>query len=186
MRVLKGSLLTLMIVLAYVGSTFCQEAEKEKSKSEVAAFSAQDGVLLQKEFIDVGIFNKCKVQTVIFTDLLAGSKRTGLRLEYEVKGSYRTDTKIVMLDPEEVDALIESMKIIENQILPSRKTSYTEVAYTSRDGFQAGCFWSDGKWSAFLKLKRFDNDSYVWFKATEIPALLALLEEVRVELRNIG
>lgn len=179
----------LVSAIILIVFTFCdvpalaQENLGAAQTSDVEAFSSRDGVLLERQFIDVGKFKKCEIQVVVFTDLLTQQGRKGVRFSMEVASSYTVDTKIALLDPEEVDALIQSLKIIIEEVMPTTRVNYTEIAYTSRDGFQAGCYWSKKKaWEGFMRLERFDRDSNLWFNADEFASLLSILEEAKLQL----
>jgi len=171
-----------MVVLLSFCNTFSQDLNKKQSQSEIEGFTSQDGILLQKEFIDVGEFKKCKINIAIFTDLLANISKKGIRFEYEVKGKYSNDTKIAFLDVDEIDALIKSITIIKENVLPQIKNNYTEIQYTSRGGFIAGCYWSDKSWTGFMKIEKYDKDSYMWFKSTEFDQLLTVLNNAKLKL----
>jgi len=57
-----------------------------------------------------------------------------------------------------------------------------QVSFKSRGGFEAGCFWSKASWSTYLKLEKYDKDSYVFLNKEDFPALLALLEQAKAKL----
>jgi hypothetical protein len=93
-----------------------------------------------------------------------------------VQISYSTDTKRASLDSDEIDGLIKSIKMMQENVFNTSPTTYTEVTYKSRAGFEAGCFWKKGEWSTYLKLEKYDGKSYVFLKKDDFPNLLALLE----------
>ena len=117
-----------------------------------------------------------------FTDLITTTKQSALKFEYETVGKYTTDTKAAILDVDEIDGLIKSIKIMQEKIFPSTATNYTEVNFKSRGGFEAGCYWSKGNWSTYLKLEKYDKDSYVFLNKDDFPQLLTLLEQAKTKL----
>lgn len=160
--------------------TKAKELDKEISNAE--KFSDKAGTLMQKEFIDVGELKRCKIQIAKFTDLISDQKTSAVRFEYSYVSSYSSDTKLALLDLDEVDALINSLKLVQEKVLPTVSTSYTEVSYRSRSGFQAGCFSKKDSWTIFMKLERFDGNSYVFLNKEDLPKLLEIVTQAKSKL----
>lgn len=175
--------ITLIIVLACMTlvsvaqQTTIKTKEQEKSNAEI--FSERSGSLVQREFIDVGSLKKCEIQVAKFTDLISGQKSSAIRFEYDYKGSYSSDTKVAMLDEDEIDGLMKSIRIIQEKILPTIAENYTEVNFRSRSGFTAGCFSKKDSWTTFMKLERFDSNSYVFMDKDDLSQLLSLLQQAK-------
>ena len=91
---------------------FAQAPTKEKEQSNAEAFSAKAGTLMQKEFVEIGTVKKAKVQVLYYTDLISNIKKSALKFEYDVVSSYSTDTKVAILDVDEIDGLMKSIKLI--------------------------------------------------------------------------
>ncbi|WP_436488953.1 hypothetical protein [Chitinophaga sp. ARDCPP14] len=181
---MKKVILILAIITPFY-SAFSQTAKpntdlkEQKSKAEL--FSNKSGSLIQRQFTDVGSLRGCQIQVAQFTDLIGGETTKAVRFEYAYSGAYSSDTKIGLLDIDEVDALIKSLNIIKDKIMPTTPEVYTEVEYKSR-GLQAGCFYSKKQWSTFLKIERFDEKSYVFMKDGDIIQLLSLLNDAKAKL----
>lgn len=181
---MKNLTLTFIIVLMTT-MTFCQEQvakAKEQEVSNAEKFSDRAGSLIQKEFIDIGSLKKCDIQVAKFTDLISGQKSSAVRFEYEYKSSYSSDTKVALLDEDEIDGLIKSIKIIQDKILPTSAPNYTEVTFRSRSGFSAGCFSKKDSWTTFMKLEKFDSNSYVFMEKDDLTQLLTLLQQAKAQL----
>lgn len=180
---MKNVLLLTVLMLAF-SNVFAQEKEKEISKSNAEIFSGRDGSLMKKEFVDVGSLKKCNIQVVHYTDLISHEKRSAVRFEYEYVSSYSTDTKISVLDSDEIDALIKSILLMQNDIMVTTPANYTEAAYKSRGGFECGCYSNSGKgtWSSFLKLEKYDSKSFVPLSADDLNTLIQLLEKAKALL----
>lgn len=178
----------IALILALVTMTrvsFAQQVTnkaKEQEVSNAEKFSERAGTLVQKEFVNVGVLKKCDIQVAKFTDLIGGQKSSAVRFEYEYKGSYSSDTKVALLDEDEIDGLIKSIKIIQEKVLPTTATNYTEVNFRSRSGFTAGCFSKKESWTAFIKLERFDSNSYVFMDKEDLNQLLALLQQAKSQM----
>lgn len=172
--------LTAMTTISFAQQQAAKAKEQEVSNAE--KFSERAGSLVQKEFIDVGSLKKCQIQVAKFTDLISGQKSSAVRFEYEYKSSYSSDTKVALLDEDEIDGLIKSIKIIRDKILPSTTANYTEVNFRSRSGFSAGCFSKKNSWTTFMKLERFDSNSYVFMEKEDLAQLLTLLQDAKSKL----
>lgn len=170
----------LFIITLLCMSLSAQTKEKELSNAEV--FSAKAGTLMQKEFVEIGTLKKCKIQVVYFTDLISNTKQSALKFEYDYVSSYTTDTKAALLDPDEVDGLMKSIKVMQDKVIPNIPVNYTEVYYRSRGGFEGGCFTSKGTWSTYLKLEKFDGKSYVFLNIDDLTTLYTYLEQAKSKL----
>ena len=159
-----------------------QAPTKDKEQSNAEVFSAKAGTLMQKEFVEIGTIKKAKVQVLYYTDLISNTKTNALKFEYDVVSSYSTDTKVAILDVDEIDGLMKSIKLMQDKVMVTVPTNYTEVYYRSRGGFEAGCFTSKGVWSCYLKLEKFDGKSYVWLESTDLTTLYGLLEQAKSKM----
>jgi hypothetical protein len=183
---MKRQLLTLLaIAIAIVASAqvkTIKETEKAQSKAEI--FSEKSGSLIQKQFIDVGKLKSCKIQVAVFTDLISNQKTSAVRFEKEYKASYSStsDDKIALLDGDELDALIKSFMLLTDKIYSTSPTDYTEINFNSRSGFAAGCFFSKGKWSPYMKLEKFDGNSYVFLELEDTQPLIDILIKAKTTL----
>lgn len=173
-------MLAIGIFVLASSATFAETKEQELSNAE--KFSAKSGVLIQKEFVEIGSVKSVKIIVVYYTDLITNAKQSAIKFEYEAVGKYTIDTKSAVLDADEVDGLIKAIKIIQEKIFPSTATNYTEVSFKSRGGFDAGCYWSKGAWSTYLKLEKYDKNSYVFLGQDDFPLLLGLLEQAKIKL----
>ena len=175
---------TILLLILSVFSCYlkAQNANVEKEKSNAEIFSAKAGALMQKEFVDLNKLKNCQIQILYFTDLITSTKQSGLKFSMEVASSYSTDTKSAMLDSDEIDGLMKSIKLIQDNVLATNPSTYTEVYYRSRSGFEAGCFTSKGSWSCYLKLEKYDSKSYVWINTEELTNLYSILEQAKTKM----
>lgn len=157
-------------------------AKHDEPTSNVEKFSNRSGTLMKKDFIEIGTLKKCEIKVNYFTDLISGQKQSAVRFEYEYKSSYTSDTKIALLDADEIDGLMQSIKIMQDKVFASTPSNYTEVEFKSRSGFAAGCYSKNNTWSCYLKLERFDGNSYVWLDNQDMTVLLDLLQQAKTKL----
>jgi hypothetical protein len=178
----KKNLIILLAAIMFSIQIHAQAPAKEKTQSNAEAFSAKAGTLMQKEFVEIGTIKKAKVQVLYYTDLISNTKTNALKFEYDVVSSYSTDTKVAVLDVDEIDGLMKSIKLMQDKVMITVPTNYTEVYYRSRGGFEAGCFTSKGAWSCYLKLEKFDSKSYVWLESADLTTIYVLLEQAKAKM----
>lgn len=109
----------VMMMGTFVFSSLAQTT-KELEVSNAEKFSTSSGVLMKKDYLDVGNINKVKVQVVNFQDLTSDKSTSAIMFECEVTSRYTTDTKQAMLDVDEIDGLIKSIKIMQDKIFPAK------------------------------------------------------------------
>jgi hypothetical protein len=174
----------LTIFFAICSHTIMAQQTKSKveESSNAEKFSVREGSLIQKEFIEIGDIKKCDIKVVHYTDLTSGQKTSAVKFQYEYKSSYSTDTKAAFIDVDELEGLIKSIKLIQDKIFPAIPANYTEVSFRSRDGFEAGCYSKKDSWSSYMKLERFDSNSYVFMDKEDLSKLLSLLEQAKAKL----
>lgn len=173
----------LTIVLFATSFIAHSQEKKEAVLTQAEQFSAQAGLLIEKQFLDVGKVNSVKLQIMSIKDLNSNTVKTALRFEYDYKSSYTSDTKVATLDKDELDALIVSMKNLQTNVYPTTRDNYTEVTFKSRTGFEAGSYFDIGKgWKSFLKLEKFDKNSMIFFNNEEFITLIPLLEQAKLKM----
>ena len=179
---MKNLFLAFVMTFFVIGLQAQTQLAKEVETSNAEKFSASSGALIKKDFLDIGEIRGAKLQVVKFQDMISEKSTSAVRFEYEVKSSYSTDTKKAMLDADEIDGLLKSIKVMKDKIFPSTSEIYSEVTYRSRGGFEAGCYWSKGKWTTYLKLEKYDSKSYVFLGQEDFTTLYDLLVQAQTKL----
>jgi hypothetical protein len=174
----------LILMTMLLTSTICYAQTKERELSNGEKFTSKVGVLMQKENTDIGTLKGCKMMVVHYTNLMDGSASSSLKFEYDVATSYSSDTKIGLLDPDEVDGLIKTITLLQEKVFPVVPVKYTEISFHSRGGFEAGCFSNNKKntWETYLKIERFDGKSYVFLDKDDFVKLMELLVTAKAQL----
>lgn len=177
-------LLTLFLTLLVTSATVYGQDTKEKLLSNADQFSAKAGTLIEKQFIDIGQTKGVQVKVLKLKDLNDGTTKTALRLEYEYKSSYSTDTKISSLDSDEIEGLIKSIKNLQTNVFTSTRETYTEVTFKSRTGFEAGAYYDKGKnkWIAYMQLSKYDSKSSVFLSTEDFSTFLTLIEQAKAKM----
>lgn len=178
---MKNLLLFTILMLVYTLSFSQEKSKEEKSKSETVEFLQKDGVLLEKQFYDIGKVSGVSFQTIIITDIITKKKIGALRLETEHYSSIGTDTYIGTLDFDELDACLKSLEYIKTNILPSTPSVYTEFEYKTRDGVKIGTFWSQGKkeskWSLYIQTKSYTNRSTAYISVEKVDEIIDMIKK---------
>lgn len=177
---MKKILLSLFIMFSL--TSFSQTKENQLTQAE--QFSSQSGTLIEKQYLEIGKVKGIKVEIAKFKDLNSSIEKNALRFEYEYKSSYSTDTKIASLDSDEIDALIKSIKNLQNSVFTTTREIYTEITFKSRTGFEAGAFYGvdKAKWSAYVQIEKFDRNSTVFLSTEELISLLGLIEKAKAKM----
>ncbi|UPT65960.1 MAG: hypothetical protein M0D57_15835 [Sphingobacteriales bacterium JAD_PAG50586_3] len=177
--------LFLFATLIISVSVFAQPpAAKEKPLSNAEQFSLKSGTLIEKQYIEIGKVKGIEVKVLKLKDLNDNTAKTALRFEYEYKSSYSTDTKIAVLDSDEIDGLIKSIKNLQANVFPTVKDVYTEVIYKSRTGFEAGAFYDKdrAKWVTYVQLEKYGSGSSVFLTVEDFTTLLDLVEQAKLKM----
>jgi len=158
-------------------SLFSQEITQSKTFTNAEEFAAKSGTLIERVWIEVGKIKGVSVRIVNYTDLISKVKVPSLRFEKEVYNSYSktSETKIASLDKDEVEGLIKALEIIANEVIVQKRNDYSEVAFRSRSGFEAGCFSKEATWDIYLKLEKYDSNSYQFLDKENLPQLIELI-----------
>lgn len=181
----KILLLALSMVLCIGG--FAQETKGNDSKSKTVEFLKKDGALLKKEFFDIGNISYgntiiVKFQNILITDVVSKSKVGALRLEIEYTSS--------MLDSDELEACIQSVKYLRDNVINQRATTHTECEYRSRDGVLIGAYSNlrnpEKPWILYVQTKSYTSRSMETLSLDKIDELISLLEKAQAQLKECG
>ncbi len=166
----------IVLLLVFSVSIFGQDKLVEKDQSNLEKFSATSGSLIEKSFVDIATIKRAEIQVLTLTDLMSNIKISGVRFQYYPPGRYSNAT-LAFLDKDEVDALIKSIGIVKSKVLSSTPSNYTEVTFTSRSGFSVGCYYSDRKWTSFMRISKYDRDSMIVLDSIDLDALETALNK---------
>lgn len=177
--------ITTLLVFFSINVFLYAQTSKEVLQSNTELFSLKSGTLIEKTFIDIGKQNKITFQVLKINNLLSGDSLSALRLETEVmESAYSTDTKVAILDKDELDGLISSIAKVLTSILPNTRENYTEVIFRSRSGFEFGSYYEPSKesWRCFFKLKQFDSRSSIYFGNRDLVDILSIIKSAKTKM----
>lgn len=162
--------------LFLIVSIFSYSISLSQAISNSENFSSKSGALMRTENIQIGVIRSISVFVVHYTDLIQNNKLNSVKIEYTYRGE--SGTKIEMLDNDEIDALMKSIKIIQDKILPTTASSETDVKYKARGGFGLGCLWIDSKWQPYLEIQH----SIALITKEELATFYNFLEQAKLKL----
>jgi len=158
---------------------FCQTREKALTNAE--QFSLQSGTLIERQFIKIGRLKSMEVTVLKLKDLNSNLTKSALRFELTISG-YTSDTKIVSLDMDEIDDLMKAIANLQSSVFPTKRDVYTEVAFKSKTGFEAGAYYDTGKekWISYLQLD--SRDSMLFLSTDDFETLLNLVSQAKQKM----
>lgn len=173
---------TALIIAFACFIAFSQSTNEEpKSNSVTLEFMDNSGSFIKKEFYDLPKVKSATCQALILTDIKTNKKIGCLRLKTVYYSSYTksSDSYIGTLDYDELDACIQSLTYIKDNLLQAPTDTYTEVEFKTRDNLKIGAFCSKGKWDAFIYTKGYTSRSAEFFDADNITSLISVMEQAK-------
>ncbi len=179
---MKTKFIICFALVSYLG--IAQSSGETKLESNLSKFSARSGQLLSKEYKTVGVVKEITIQIVTLTDLSKKDSIKAVRFEMFVSGKYTSDTKIGTVDSDELKEMIESLDFMLNKTMLTNPKAYTEVIYSTRAGFQVGCYYSmsDKAWKGYIKLEKFDSRSSEFLSRAELISLKEQLQKIKEQI----
>lgn len=174
----------LLIVLVITCSSLAAQEETNSSKSKTVELLEKEGVLLQKDFFNIGRVGGVSFQTIIITNISSGEKTGALRVITEYSSSY-----IGTLDSDELSGCISSMEYIKTNILTSTYDNYMECEYKTRDGVKFGVYSKENPvarkeriWTFYLRTKNYTDRSFVSMKIDKLDDIIECLKKAQSNL----
>lgn len=184
---MKKVLLVLAVMLLAISANAQTDKQEEASKSEIVKLLQKDGVLLRKDFYDIGKVKDVTFQNIIITDISTGEKTGALRLETSYYSSLGTDTYIGTLDFDELEGCIKSLTYIKDNIITSLPETYTECEYKTKDGVSIGAFVrttkKERKWNIYIRTRSYTNRSQELLEPDNLVEVIALLNQALENLK---
>lgn len=178
-----------LLIAIFCLSVNAQEKKQEDvSKSKTVELLQKDGVLLKKDFYDIGKVGGASFQNIVITDVSTGQKTGALRIETSYYSSIGTDTYIGTLDYDELAGCIKSLTYIKDNIITTIPENYVECEYKTKDGVSLGAYLSTTKkektWKIYVQTKSYTNRSQTFMKAENISEIISLLNQSLESLKS--
>lgn len=174
--------LVLLVTLMLSMTSYAQESKKEfKSESNSVEFLNKSGTFIYKDFFDLPAVKKIEFQVLIMSDFVENTKIGCLRLITYYKASYGTSTYIGTLDYDEIDACIQCLEKLNNDIINTTPTNYVEVEYRTKDGVEIGAYYNvqKAKWTAYVYTRSYTRDSAEYINSENIVKIIDNLKKAK-------
>lgn len=175
----------LLLALVMTCSVLPAQDETNNSKSKTVELLEKDGVLLQKDFFDIGRVGGVSFQTIVITNLSSGEKTGALRVITE----YSSSSYIGTLDFDELSGCISSMEYIKANILVNTYNNYMECEYKTRDGVEFGVYSKENPvarkeriWTFYLRTRNYTDRSFVSMKIDKLDDIIECLKKAQSNL----
>lgn len=168
-----------------------QANNDEEKLSQIEKFAAQEGVILKREYKNIGWSGNTQLVTAVITNLETGEKQKGLRFEMNRKSNrtsgYLEVAYIFFLDEEEIADLIQAAtKLNEITQVPIDKPKlikdYVEYEYKNKSGFALGTYYDNTKWQSYIKFYDFVKKPKDFLGKNGFEKLIPLLKTSLEEL----
>ncbi len=177
---MKPWIFSFLLLAAFAASG---QEMSDKNVSETEMFSRQAGLLLEKQFVDIGMVKGVEIKVFKVKDLLSGKSVSSIRFEYTVRTAYTSDTKTAVIDSDEIDGLIKSIKAMQNDVFPTSRDVYTEVVFISRTGVVCGAYYDLEKrrWTPFLDIDKY-RKATVFLTLGDMETFLGFIETAKTKM----
>jgi len=181
-------MLVLLAVWLLLTSILAQTSESSKVKE----FQSQRGVLLVKEFFDIGSVKglysaSLDLSVVKLTQPNGSVTLKGLRVSSTKKNSYSTDEQLAFLDIDEIDALIlalQYMSEVQSRLGMEKTIPYTEYLFKAKDSFEIGFLVNKGEYTAYTSIGSIGPIS-AFFKYSDLTSILGLVQAAKLKLETL-
>lgn len=182
---MKYTIIALLISLCHIIHAQEKIAE-QNSKSKIETQFLTKGKLIKKEFIPLGViqskYTSIDVAILKLEDLTTGVKIFGVKVSFEASSSYSSSTKSAFIDRDEINDVIITLKKMNENIINTTPSNYTEVIYVCRSGYEIGVYYDKSKkWVAYMKLEEYDSNSDLFLETDALLTFQILLQQAQTK-----
>lgn len=177
----------LLMMTALMCLTIKAQDTIPNTKSKTVELLGKEGVLLKKDYHDIGKVGNVSFQTIIITDISTEEKTGALR----IITSDASLTYIGTLDSDEMEGCISSLEYIKNNIISNAYDNYMECEYKTRDGVSFGVYCrnsninkNDKVWGLYIQTKSYTNRSFASMKVNRIADIIEYLKKAHSNLQE--
>lgn len=171
------------LVCCIMFSFFVKMNSQNFPESLSEKFANQTGVLISKEYIEMGFMDQIDFRFVKMKNLFTNETASGLRLEYMPGNEIINSAKIAYIDSDEQDALIKAIKILQVSVLNTKYSNQSDFTFRCRSGLVIGYFYdaNKSKWQPFIQINYKDPQSTIRVENDSFAYLFKLLEDVKLK-----
>lgn len=190
MKRLVACFLVVFVLLSLAGRVRAAD-QSEKTLTEYEAFAARKGILLIRDFYDIGSLSGSyagKVRIVALVLSVPGGDETyAIRLEMPPVDKYNK-TQIGVLDFDELESMVQSLDymITLSERMRNENHEYREVDFITKAGIKIGFYQADQKQGSYLYVNNYASNGHIFFPVSKLPELRALLQQALEKLKALG
>ena len=129
-------ILNILIVLFMATGAYAQSLVSGSSSKTLQLLEA-DGSFLVKSFYDLATVKEVDCKVLIITDAFSGKKMGCMRLETKPSAARSKETYVGTLDADELDACIQALSYMKENLLLSSCEEWTAYILTKNDTSQS-------------------------------------------------
>lgn len=182
--------LVLLSVLVHAGWTSAAD-QTAAASTDYEAFAARKGVLLTKDFYQIGSMSGSYSASVKVVALASstpeGIRVYAVRLEMPPRGK-NDETQIGVLDFDELESMVQSLDymIALSGQMQNEAYEYREVDFTTRAGVKVGFYQSGKAQSGYLYVNGYASNGHMFLAIPQLEELRILLQRAVEKLRSLG
>jgi len=192
----------LLFALCCTSSAYAQEAvsppeaaKKPEPATAIEKFMARRGVLIVKDFYNVGMVSgqlgtSLEIKMLILSSAggpSAAQKIFGVRFSRPAAGRYESE-EVSFLDFDECVALLDALGFMQNLAIKmaQEQHEYTEVIFVTRGGMRIGFYQEGREQSAFAKVGGPIGGKRCWLTMDGLAEVKDLVQQAVTRLREMG
>jgi hypothetical protein len=169
----------LLLSMLYIASVALSQ---EGRMCNAEALATKADAAIQKDYINISKINEMSISVETITDLTNNKQLKALEMECPVPADNKSTIKTVLLDPDEVDALITFMNnMTDNYFKQPAPTSDKEFSFTSKSGLEAGAYWDHG-WKVYVKIDSDDGRTNRELNRDDVMAFVSFLKQAKTRM----
>jgi len=155
----------------------------EERLTESDKFLKRAGTLIEKRFYYIGKTRAIAFEVIKLKDLNSNDYYSALSLESKDITGLREGKAV--LDEDEVDGFLKTLKLLQSVVKTQRDT-YSEVTYKSRGYFTAGAYYDEKRlrWKPFVQLLNYSDKTWIPIDDTVIGEMIVLVENAKIEMKK--
>jgi hypothetical protein len=168
-----------------------EKRKADEPQTEAARFLARRGVLMMKEFREIGTIRcefskKIVIKTMVITSAVMTKGNISHSISFDLIDEDGRESDSALLDFDETEEFINAFDFIATRASQMRNEvrDYTEVIYISKDGITFGYYQSEGVQQPFVRLRSNGDTTFLSFQW--LHAMKQALETAKAHLISRG
>lgn len=168
-----------------------EKHKADEPQTEAARFLARRGVLMMKEFREIGTIRceygkKITIKTLVITSAVMTKGNVSHSIAFDLVNEDGIEVDNAYLDFDETEEFISAFDFIATRAkqMSNEVRDYTEVVYISKDGITFGYYQHEGHQQPFIRLHSYSDTAFLSFQWLQ--SLKRALETAKSHLISRG